>query len=64
MPVIRADRTKCEGYGNCVIAAPELVDVDHEGVVVVLQEQIPESALGRAENAVRSCPVSALRVDG
>lgn len=63
MPVIRADQTKCEGFGNCAIAAPEFVDVDDEGVVVVLQERIPESELGRAENAVRSCPVSALQVD-
>jgi ferredoxin len=63
MPAIRADHKKCEGFGNCVMAAPEFVDVDEEGVVVVLQEQIPESALSRVENAVRSCPVSALRVD-
>jgi ferredoxin len=63
MPVIRADQARCEGYGNCVIAAPELVDVDDEGVVVVLNERFPESGLGRAENAVRSCPVGALRVD-
>jgi ferredoxin len=63
MPLIHADQAKCEGYGNCVIAAPELVDVDDEGVVLVLQERIPESARGRANSAVRSCPVSALRVD-
>jgi ferredoxin len=63
MPVIHADQTKCEGYGNCVIAAPGLVDLDEEGVVVVVNERFPESALGRAENAVRSCPVGALRVD-
>jgi ferredoxin len=63
MPLIKADQSKCEGYGNCVIAAPELVDVDDEGVVIVLQDQVSEAALGRANNAVRSCPVSALRVD-
>lgn len=63
MSVIHADQVRCEGYGNCVIAAPDLVDVDDEGVVVVLHERFPESALGRAENAVRSCPVGALRVD-
>jgi 3-phenylpropionate/trans-cinnamate dioxygenase ferredoxin reductase subunit len=63
MPVIHADQTKCEGYGNCVIAAPDLVDLDEEGVVIVVNERFPESALVRAENAVRSCPVGALRVD-
>lgn len=63
MPVIRADKAKCEGYGNCVIAAPEFLDVDDEGVVVVIQEHVPDSALGRADNAARSCPVSALQVD-
>jgi 3-phenylpropionate/trans-cinnamate dioxygenase ferredoxin reductase subunit len=46
-----------------VIAAPEFLDVDDEGVVVVIQEHVPDSALGRADNAARSCPVSALQVD-
>lgn len=63
MPQIRADREKCEGYGNCVMAAPELVDLDDDGVVVVIRERVDEVDVGKAESAARACPVNALRVD-
>ncbi|WP_213576485.1 ferredoxin [Rhodococcus sp. USK13] len=63
MPQIHADRDKCEGYGNCVMAAPDLVDLDDDGVVVVVRERVGEVDVGKAESAARACPVNALRVD-
>jgi 3-phenylpropionate/trans-cinnamate dioxygenase ferredoxin reductase subunit len=63
MPILRADLGRCEGYANCVIAAPELLDIDDQGSVVLLQQEIPNSERSRAESAARTCPVSALTID-
>lgn len=63
MPVIRADRGLCQGYANCVLEAEDVFDVDDEGTVVLLREEIPEAERTRVETAVRSCPASALMIE-
>lgn len=63
MAVVRADLDTCLGYANCVVGADDYFDVDDDGVVVLLQVDVPESDRGRVEEAVRSCPVSALKVE-
>ncbi len=63
MPVVKADLTACQGYANCVVAADDYFDIDDDGVVIVLQSEVPGAERGRVEEAVRSCPVSALRME-
>lgn len=63
MPVVKADFAACEGYANCVDAAPEVYDIDDEGVVVLLRQEITEEERPRIEEAARSCPVNALTVE-
>lgn len=63
MPVLKADFGACQGYANCVDAAPEVYDIDDDGVVVLLKEQITDDERPRIEEAARSCPVSALLVE-
>lgn len=58
--VVRADLDSCEGYANCVVAAPDVFDVGDDGVVVLLQMTVGEEERDRVEEAVRSCPVAAL----
>ena len=43
--------------------APKFFDINDEGVVVVLEEEFPEGSRSKVEAAVRSCPVSALRIE-
>lgn len=57
---VRADLTKCEGYANCVIAAPEVFDLGPDGKVVVAVSEHDDDRHAEIEEAVRSCPVSAL----
>lgn len=57
---VGADHATCEGYANCIMAAPDVFDVDEEGTVVVLRDQVEDSERDRVEESVRSCPVSAL----
>ena len=40
MPVLKADFEACQGYANCVDAAPDAYDIDDDGVVVLLKDDI------------------------
>ena len=59
---VDADKSKCEGYANCVIAAPDAFDLGPDGFVVVLKEEFDEGQRAGIEDAVHSCPVSALSI--
>lgn len=51
----------CQAYGNCLLEAPDVFDLDDEaGVAVVLQAHPAEDLRTAVEAAVRSCPVQAL----
>ncbi|WSQ14793.1 ferredoxin [Streptomyces sp. NBC_01231] len=62
MPLLTADLAACQGYANCVIAAPDAYDLDDDGVVVLLKTEIADQDLPRIQEAARTCPVSALTV--
>ena len=62
MPVVKADFAACQGYANCVDAAPDVYDIDDDGVVVLLRAEIADDERARVAEAARSCPVSALVV--
>lgn len=63
MATLKADLGTCQGYANCVAGADDYFDVDDDGVVVLLKTDIAEADRTRVEEAARSCPVSALRVE-
>jgi ferredoxin len=46
-----------------VTGAAETFDVDDDGVVVLLRDSFAEAERTRIEDAVRSCPVNALRIE-
>lgn len=58
---IVANISKCQGHGRCAILAPDVFDVDDEGKVVLLTATVPETAIDDADEAITSCPESALR---
>jgi ferredoxin len=57
-----ADVDKCEGYANCIIAAPDVLALDDEFLVQVVVEHPGEDRRAAVEEAVRSCPTSALSI--
>ena len=63
MPVLKADFGACQGYANCVDAAPDTYDIDDDGIVVLLRDEISDEERPRIEEAARSCPVSALSIE-
>lgn len=58
---ISAERDRCVGAGQCVLAAPAVFDQDEaEGLVLVLDEKPPVSQSDAVHQAVRACPSGAL----
>ena len=60
---VLADRSKCQGYGNCVIAEPRVFDLDEDGLVKILVEGPPEELREQVMQAVRDCPTRALALE-
>ncbi|MEX3099502.1 MULTISPECIES: ferredoxin [unclassified Streptomyces] len=57
-----ADRGRCVGAAQCVLAAPAVFDQDEEGLVAPLTVE-PAGAEGPAvRQAVHLCPSSAIRI--
>jgi ferredoxin len=62
---ITADRDVCIGAGMCVMTAEEAFDQDDEGIVVILEADVPAGQEAAVARAVASCPSGALRrIDG
>jgi ferredoxin len=60
---IAIDLGLCQGYGNCVSAAPDFFDLDDSGQVLLLKavaETDEDQAAVRA--AVAQCPMSAISI--
>ncbi|GAA3852464.1 ferredoxin [Brevibacterium ammoniilyticum] len=56
---VEVDRQRCESNGLCVLSAPEVFDLDDDGVLRVAS-YVDESLRADVEDAVSSCPVQAL----
>ena len=61
--LVEADRSRCIGAGQCVLAAPDLFDQDEDDGLVVLLDRAPgagqESA---ARDAAAACPAGVITV--
>jgi ferredoxin len=54
----------CDGHGECVIAAPEVFDLNQDGdTVVVLVENPDESLRPKIAAAAKQCPVAAIKFE-
>ena len=58
--VIEVDPTRCDGFGNCVAAAPDIFDLDDEGKVRLKQTQVDATRLDAVRRAAYDCPVTAI----
>jgi ferredoxin len=58
---IEADRDVCIGAGMCVMTAEDVFDQDDEGIVVMLDAEVPPEHAAAVARAVASCPSGALR---
>ena len=56
------DLSNCDLHGLCVEAAPEVFEIDDNGVLKVLIEAPPEDLRAKVEKAVRECPTGAITI--
>jgi ferredoxin len=57
------DLKACDLHGLCVDTAPEVFEIDDNGVLHVLVETPPDSLRGKVETAVRECPTGAIAIE-
>jgi len=58
------DRDRCVGSGSCEALAPDVFEVDDDGVLVVLRESLADEEVADVRDAVTACPTRALSLDG
>jgi ferredoxin len=60
---IHLDLSLCQGYGNCVMEAPQEFDLDEQsGTAVLLREEVDDEARNRVEAAALVCPMQAISI--
>jgi ferredoxin len=57
---VEVDRDLCMGSGNCSYWAPEVFDLDDEGIAIVIAD--PSAHPERVALAVEGCPTAALSI--
>ena len=58
------DTAKCEAHGDCVMAAPQVFDLDEdENIVTLLMAEPSEDLRAAVEQAASDCPVAAIRIE-
>ncbi|MBF9069406.1 ferredoxin [Streptacidiphilus fuscans] len=60
---LRIDATRCQGYGECLEPAPELIDLDEWGYARLLAVELTPQQEDAARAAVAACPNSALSLE-
>jgi ferredoxin len=59
--IVRVDFKVCQGHGQCVLFAPQIFELNDEGLAVVLVERPEDEAMrAAAVEAARACPVRAI----
>jgi ferredoxin len=57
---IRVDRDACAGHGNCVLANPDVFDIDDDGLVVLVHSTVDDDRLASIQRSVYDCPTEAI----
>lgn len=59
---VDVDLAKCTGHGICESIADDVFEVQDECIVLIRDNERPESDRFRMEKAVTQCPAAALRL--
>ncbi|HET7397397.1 MAG TPA: ferredoxin [Intrasporangium sp.] len=59
---ITIDSDKCCGYGDCVLAAPDVFDIGDDNVAYVLVGDPGPELQDQAAQGAAACPVEAIEI--
>lgn len=59
---VEVDEQLCQGYANCLDAAPEVFELGEDDIARPRARSYPSSRRGELEEAARRCPAKAIRV--
>jgi ferredoxin len=57
---VEVNRETCNGYGNCVLAAATIFDLDDEGRVVLKQPMVGDDQIEAVRRAAYDCPTDSI----
>ena len=60
MTRVEVDRGLCVGSGSCEMLAPDVFEVDDEGILAVLEPEPGDDDVPAVRDAVQACPTRAL----
>ena len=60
---VSVDFAKCTGLGICESMAPDIFEVDDDGKLLLLKDDVTDDELQSVEEAVTGCPTEALRIE-
>ncbi len=60
---LRVDMIACDGRGLCAEVFPEMITLDDWGFPIIRDEDISPGLMAGADEAIRLCPLLALRLD-
>lgn len=60
---VKIDKEKCHGHNRCVALAPDIFDVDDDGLAVVMLDSIPADQENKVRRAELACPERAITID-
>lgn len=60
---VRADRSRCCGYGLCAQLCPQVYKLDENGLVYLEADTIPAEFEEDAREGAAACPAEALTVE-
>ena len=65
MAQVEVDQHLCNGYGNCVMIAPSVFELDEDTLVAVVDEEASRNApIEQLREAEADCPARAIRLRG
>lgn len=57
---LKVNQITCIGCGACQAIAPDVFEINDEGLAIEIIEEIPEELLEDAKDAMEGCPVDAI----
>jgi ferredoxin len=60
---VRVDLDKCQGYGNCLGPAPDVFDLNDQGLVLLLTDEPTDDRAAAVREAAGLCPVQAISLE-